>query len=35
VLRLDLTIGLSVCIIPFPPVELFMQMPWRTEITEG
>ena len=21
--------------IPFPPVELFMQMPWRTEITEG
>ncbi|MBV9353653.1 MAG: trehalose-6-phosphate synthase, partial [Mycobacterium sp.] len=21
--------------IPFPPVELFMQMPWRTEIIEG
>jgi len=33
-LRPDLTIGFFLHI-PFPPVELFMQMPWRTEITEG
>src|SRR5258705_6156134 len=33
-LRPDLTIGFLLHI-PFPPVELFMQMPWRTEITEG
>ncbi|GKT34121.1 Trehalose-6-phosphate synthase, partial [Aduncisulcus paluster] len=30
-LRPDLTIGFFLHI-PFPPVELFMQMPWRTEI---
>ena len=30
----DLTIGFFLHI-PFPPVELFMQMPWRTEIIEG
>ena len=34
VLRPDLTIGFFLHI-PFPPVELFMQMPWRTEIVEG
>jgi trehalose 6-phosphate synthase len=34
ILRPDLTIGFFLHI-PFPPVELFMQMPWRTEITEG
>jgi trehalose 6-phosphate synthase len=33
-LRPDLRIGFFLHI-PFPPVELFMQMPWRTEITEG
>ena len=33
-LRPDLTIGFFLHI-PFPPVELFMQMPWRTEITKG
>jgi trehalose 6-phosphate synthase len=33
-LRTDLTIGFFLHI-PFPPVELFMQMPWRTEIIEG
>jgi trehalose 6-phosphate synthase len=33
-LRPDLIIGFFLHI-PFPPVELFMQMPWRTEITEG
>jgi trehalose 6-phosphate synthase len=33
-LRPDLTIGFFLHI-PFPPVELFLQMPWRTEITEG
>ncbi|MGA9612266.1 MAG: trehalose-6-phosphate synthase, partial [Mycobacterium sp.] len=33
-LRPDLTIGFFLHI-PFPPVELFMQMPWRTEIVEG
>lgn len=33
-LRPDLTIGFFLHI-PFPPVELFMQLPWRTEITEG
>ncbi len=33
-LRPDLVIGFFLHI-PFPPVELFMQMPWRTEITEG
>jgi trehalose 6-phosphate synthase len=33
-LRPDVTIGFFLHI-PFPPVELFMQMPWRTEITEG
>ena len=32
--RPDLTIGFFLHI-PFPPVELFMQMPWRTEIIEG
>lgn len=32
--RPDLTIGFFLHI-PFPPVELFMQMPWRTEIMEG
>jgi len=34
ILRPDLTIGFFLHI-PFPPVELFMQMPWRTEIIEG
>ncbi len=33
-LRPDLVIGFFLHI-PFPPVELFMQMPWRTEIVEG
>ena len=33
-LRPDLTIGFFLHI-PVPPVELFMQMPWRTEIIEG
>src|SRR3954471_11448833 len=33
-LRPDLTIGFFLHI-PFPPVELFMQMPWRTQIIEG
>ncbi|MDF0528325.1 trehalose-6-phosphate synthase [Tsukamurella sp. 8F] len=33
-LRPDLRIGFFLHI-PFPPVELFMQMPWRTEIIEG
>ena len=33
-LRPDLTIGFFLHI-PFPPVELFMQMPWRTEIVKG
>ncbi|MGE2732830.1 alpha,alpha-trehalose-phosphate synthase (UDP-forming) [Mycolicibacterium vaccae] len=33
-LRPDLTIGFFLHI-PFPPVELFMQMPWRREIIEG
>ncbi len=33
-LRPDLTIGFFLHI-PFPPVELFMQLPWRTEIVDG
>jgi len=33
-LRPDLTIGFFLHI-PFPPIELFMQMPWRTAIIEG
>ncbi|BBX63658.1 trehalose-phosphate synthase [Mycobacterium saskatchewanense] len=33
-LRPDLLIGFFLHI-PFPPVELFMQLPWRTEIIEG
>lgn len=33
-LRPDLTIGFFLHI-PFPPIELFLQMPWRTEIVEG
>ncbi|WP_102419488.1 trehalose-6-phosphate synthase [Mycobacterium sp. 4858] len=33
-LRPDVTIGFFLHI-PFPPVELFMQLPWRTEIIEG
>ena len=33
-LRPDLTIGFFLHI-PFPPVELLMQLPWRTEIIEG
>ncbi len=33
-LRPDLIIGFFLHI-PFPPVELFMQLPWRTEIIEG
>src|SRR6202000_3293705 len=33
-LRPDLTIGFFLHI-PFPPVELYMQLPWRTEIIEG
>ncbi len=33
-MRPDLTIGFFLHI-PFPPMELFMQLPWRTEIIEG
>ena len=33
-LRPDVKIGFFLHI-PFPPVELFMQLPWRTEIIEG
>src|ERR1700752_4118159 len=33
-LRPDVTIGFFLHI-PFPPVELFMQLPWRTEVTEA
>ncbi|OBK95564.1 trehalose-6-phosphate synthase [Mycobacterium asiaticum] len=33
-LRPDLTIGFFLHI-PFPPVELFRQMPWRNQIIEG
>lgn len=33
-LRPDLTIGFFLHI-PFPPVELFMQLPWRRELVEG
>lgn len=33
-LRPDLTIGFFQHI-PFPPIEIFMQLPWRTEIIEG
>jgi trehalose 6-phosphate synthase len=33
-LRPDLTIGFFLHI-PFPPIELFMQIPWRTAIVEG
>lgn len=33
-LRPDLTIGFFLHI-PFPPVELFMQLPWRKEIVRG
>jgi trehalose 6-phosphate synthase len=33
-LRPDLIIGFFLHI-PFPPVELFMQMPWRIEIVQG
>ncbi|ANI42129.1 alpha,alpha-trehalose-phosphate synthase (UDP-forming) [Mycolicibacterium vaccae] len=33
-LRPDLTIGFFLHI-PFPPVELFMQLPWRSEIIDG
>ena len=33
-LRPDLRIGFFLHI-PFPPLELFMQLPWRTEIVEG
>ncbi|MGB8387899.1 alpha,alpha-trehalose-phosphate synthase (UDP-forming) [Mycobacterium sp.] len=33
-LRPDLTIGFFLHI-PFPPVELFIQLPWRTEIIQG
>ncbi|MCW2638421.1 MAG: otsA [Dactylosporangium sp.] len=33
-LRPDLRIGFFLHI-PFPPVELFMQMPWRTRVLEG
>ena len=33
-LRPDLTVGFFLHI-PFPPVELFMQLPWRSEIVEG
>jgi trehalose 6-phosphate synthase len=33
-LRPDVTIGFFLHI-PFPPVELFMQMPWRAEIIQG
>jgi trehalose 6-phosphate synthase len=33
-LRPDLRIGFFLHI-PFPPVELFMQLPWRTQLMEG
>ena len=33
-MRPDLTIGFFLHI-PFPPVELFMQLPWRTELVDG
>lgn len=33
-LRPDLRIGFFLHI-PFPPIELFMQLPWRTRIVEG
>lgn len=33
-MRPDLTIGFFLHI-PFPPIELFRQLPWRTEIIEG
>lgn len=33
-LRPDVTIGFFLHI-PFPPVELFMQLPWRAEIVDG
>jgi trehalose 6-phosphate synthase len=33
-LRPDLKIGFFLHI-PFPPVELYMQLPWRTQIVEG
>ncbi|GAB2933720.1 trehalose-6-phosphate synthase [Rhodococcus aerolatus] len=33
-LRPDLVIGFFLHI-PFPPVELFLQLPWRTEVVEG
>ncbi|GGC74383.1 trehalose-6-phosphate synthase [Hoyosella rhizosphaerae] len=33
-LRPDLTIGFFQHI-PFPPIEIFMQLPWRAEIVEG
>ena len=33
-LRPDLRIGFFLHI-PFPPVELFMQLPWRTELVQG
>jgi trehalose 6-phosphate synthase len=33
-LRPDLRIGFFLHI-PFPPVELFMQLPWRTKVLEG
>ncbi|OBA70659.1 trehalose-6-phosphate synthase [Mycolicibacterium elephantis] len=33
-MRPDLTIGFFLHI-PFPPVELFMQLPWRSQIVEG
>lgn len=33
-MRPDLTIGFFLHI-PFPPVELFMQLPWRVELVEG
>ncbi len=33
-LRPDLTIGFFLHI-PFPPIELYMQLPWRTEIIQG
>lgn len=34
VLRPDVTIGFFLHI-PFPPVELFMQLPWRREVVDG
>ncbi|AQX17024.1 trehalose-6-phosphate synthase [Tessaracoccus lapidicaptus] len=33
-LRPDLRVGFFLHI-PFPPIELFLQLPWRTEILEG